>query len=110
MLKKLRSFFKNTKPVYVEKPKKKSTTTFDIDNYKNLNKIEIVHKACKEIELFHSSFFSSKIVFKYIDGMISMDDISKAIYYLKKNNHLKKITVLTSDNYPKCQQLYSLNK
>ena len=107
MFKCLKRFFKNPKKV---KTLEKISITADPINYEGLTKVDIVLKACEELENYSDSF-TSRMIFLWLNDIISFDDTLKAIHYLVKKGKLKKVTVLASNNEGfKHKMFYALNK
>lgn len=79
--------------------------------YEGLSKTEMVARACKEIDRLVPQF-TSKMVYKYLDGLVSLEGVYKSIYHLTKKGYLKKITVLTSDDevHKYNKMFYQINK
>ena len=109
MFKCLKRFFSKPKLVKVEG----SQSYFRVANkseYANKSKVEIVTKACKEFEEF-SMTFTSKMIWKYLDGLLEFESVYKTMHYLTKKGVLRKVTILTSNfELSKHKLFYALNK
>lgn len=55
----------------------------------------------------NQSHFTSAIIFKYLDGLLTLDQVYKSVYKLQKRGKFKKVTVLTS-NTTKHVDFYAL--
>lgn len=100
---------------FFTKPKKMNNTqnafiTANPKDYEGLSKADIVLKGCQEFEVL-SNTFTSKMIYKYLVGIIDYDSTLKSIHYLVKKGKIKKVTILASDNEGfKHKLFYALNK
>lgn len=102
MFKCFKRFF--TKPKKTSNPEKVLHTANSKD-YEGLSKADIVLRACEEVEGF-SNAFTSKMIFKYLNGIIDYDSTLKSIHYLVKKGKIKKVTILASNNEGFKHRLY----
>lgn len=79
--------------------------------YEGLSKNEMVARACKELDRIVPQF-TSKMVFKYLDGLVALDRVYKSMHHLTNKGYLKKLTVLTSDDeiHKYNKMFYQINK
>ena len=107
MIKCIKRFF--TKPKKMSSPVKVLHRANSKD-YEGLSKVDIVLKGCQEVEGF-SNTFTSKMVCKYLNGIIDFDSTYKGIHYLVQKGKIKKVTILASNNEGfKHKLYYALNK
>jgi hypothetical protein len=109
MINKIKSFFskpKKSKKIVVSRGYKVIKPT----DYIKLDKIEVVKKACFDYSQFATPF-TAKMIWKYLNGLVTIDEVYETMKYLKQNGFLKKITVLASDyEKQKYRMFYALNK
>ena len=105
----LLSFFKRSK-VKTNNPKQKDfITVADKSKYADISNFKAVWLACNEFSSrTNQSHFTSAIIFRFMDGLLSLDKIYKNIYKLKKKGLLKKVTIISSIDSPKHVEFYKI--
>jgi CTP synthase (UTP-ammonia lyase) len=84
-------------------------------DYIGLTNIEKVKKACIEYDKIGTPF-TSKMIYDYLNGLVSIDNVYKCMHKLTKpqmnlSGMLKKVTVLCSDPINnRHRHFYELNK
>lgn len=107
----LLSFFKRSKAKNNIPVKNGIITVRNKADYADLSNIDAVWMACKEYSSrTHQGHFTSAIIYKFMDGLLSLDKIYKNIYKLNKKERLKKVTIISSVDSPKHVEFYKINQ